>query len=45
MLDFTPFEIFTFDCYGTLINWKRESFAACVICSLRMASTLTMQRY
>ncbi len=22
MLDFTRFEIFTFDCYGTLINWE-----------------------
>jgi len=22
MLDFTRFEILTFDCYGTLINWE-----------------------
>jgi hypothetical protein len=22
MLDFTRFEIITFDCYGTLINWE-----------------------
>lgn len=22
MLDFSPFEILTFDCYGTLINWE-----------------------
>jgi len=22
MLDFTRFEVLTFDCYGTLINWE-----------------------
>jgi 2-haloacid dehalogenase len=29
MLDFTPFEIFTFDCYGTLINWE-EGILRCL---------------
>lgn len=28
MLDFTRFEVFTFDCYGTLINWEAGLLAA-----------------
>jgi 2-haloacid dehalogenase len=28
MLDFTRFEIFTFDCYGTLINWEAGILSA-----------------
>lgn len=28
MLDFTRYEIITFDCYGTLINWEAGIFAA-----------------
>jgi 2-haloacid dehalogenase len=28
MLDFSRFEIFTFDCYGTLINWEAGLLAA-----------------
>src|ERR1041384_6369438 len=28
MLDFSRFEIFTFDCYGTLINWEAGILAA-----------------
>lgn len=28
MLDFKPFEILTFDCYGTLIDWERGILAA-----------------
>lgn len=28
MLDFSRFEILTFDCYGTLINWEDGLFAA-----------------
>ena len=29
MLDFTRFEILTFDCYGTLINWE-EGILRCL---------------
>jgi 2-haloacid dehalogenase len=28
MLDFTRFEILTFDCYGTLINWEAGILSA-----------------
>lgn len=28
MLDFTRFEVLTFDCYGTLINWEAGIFSA-----------------
>jgi 2-haloacid dehalogenase len=28
MIDFSRFEILTFDCYGTLINWEEGIFAA-----------------
>jgi beta-phosphoglucomutase-like phosphatase (HAD superfamily) len=28
MLDFNRFEIFTFDCYGTLINWEAGILSA-----------------
>ena len=28
MLDFSRFEILTFDCYGTLINWEAGILAA-----------------
>jgi FMN phosphatase YigB (HAD superfamily) len=29
MLDFTRFEVLTFDCYGTLINWE-DGILACL---------------
>ena len=28
MLDFTRFEVLTFDCYGTLINWEAGILSA-----------------
>ncbi len=28
MLDFSQYEVITFDCYGTLIDWERGIFSA-----------------
>ena len=28
MLDFNRFQVLTFDCYGTLINWEAGIFSA-----------------